>query len=117
MEWIEIEPSRVALVLEPAEWMFNPFGAVYGGITATVLDIVLGAALHTTFPAGTGYATNDLHVRYVRALTADSGRVKVSGAVVHAGRSHATVDGRVEIEASGKLLATSTAAFTILRPA
>jgi len=115
-EWVEIEPSRVALTFEPAEWMLNPFGAVYGGVTATALDILLGAALHTTLPAGSGYATNDLHVRYLRAITADTGRVFATGTVVHAGRRHATVEGRVEVEATGKLIATATAAFTVLRP-
>jgi uncharacterized protein (TIGR00369 family) len=115
-EWVEIEPSRVALAFEPAEWMLNPFGAVYGGVTATVLDILLGAALHTTLPAGSGYATNDLHVRFVRALTADSGRVLAAGTVVHAGRRHANVEGRLEAEATGELIATATAAFTVLRP-
>jgi hypothetical protein len=34
MEWVEVEPSRAALALEPAEWMFNPGGAVYGGVAA-----------------------------------------------------------------------------------
>jgi uncharacterized protein (TIGR00369 family) len=115
-EWVEIEPSRVALAFEPAEWMLNPFGAVYGGVTATAVDILLGAALHTTLPAGSGYATNDLHVRFVRAITADTGRVLATGSVVHAGRRHATIEGRVEVEATGKLIATATAACTILRP-
>jgi uncharacterized protein (TIGR00369 family) len=115
-EWTEVEPSRVTLVLAPGEWMFNPFGAVYGGLTSTALDIAMGAAIHTTLPAGSGYATNDLHIRYVRAMTADTGRVIVTGAVVHAGRRNATVEGRVEVEATGKLIATGTAAFTILRP-
>ena len=40
-EWTRIAPSRVTLVLEPGEWMFNPFGAVYGGLTSTVLDIAM----------------------------------------------------------------------------
>jgi uncharacterized protein (TIGR00369 family) len=115
-EWMEIEESRVSLAFEPAEWMLNPFGAVYGGVTATALDILLGAAIHTTLPAGAGYATSDLHVRYLRAMTPDTGRVIATGTVVHAGRRNATVEGRVEAEATEKLIATATAAFTILRP-
>ena len=115
-EWVGIEPSRVALVFEPAEWMFNPFGAVYGGLTATVLDIALGAAIHTTLPVGTGYATSDLQMRYVRAMSADTGRVTVTAGVVHSGRRNAIAEGRVEAEATGKLIAAATAAFTILRP-
>lgn len=116
IEWVEIEPSRVVVALEPAEWMFSPLGALFGGITATLLDTALGAAVHTTLPAGTGYATSDLHVRYIRAMNADTGRVIATGAVVHAGGRHATAEGRVEVAATGKLIATGTAGCTILRP-
>jgi uncharacterized protein (TIGR00369 family) len=117
-EWVEVEPARVALVLEPAEWMLNPIsGALWGGISATVLDIVLGAAIHTTLPAGTAYATSDLHTRYVRPVTAETGRLMASATVLHTGRTHATPAGRIEVEATGKLIATATAGLTILRPA
>ena len=75
-----------------------------------------GAAVHTTLPAGTGYATSDLHTRYIRAMNAGTGRVIVTGAVVHAGRRQATAEGRVEAEATAKLIATGTASFAILRP-
>jgi uncharacterized protein (TIGR00369 family) len=115
MEWVEIEPSRVALALEPAEWMFNPVGAIHGGIAATLLDTVLGSAVHTTLPAGTSYATTDLHIRYLRAMNTATGRVIATGTVAHAGRRQATAEGRVEVEATGKLIATGTAGCAILR--
>jgi uncharacterized protein (TIGR00369 family) len=115
-EWLEIEASGVKATFEPAEWMFNPFGAVYGGVIATPLDVVLGAAVHTALPTGTGYATSDLHVRYLRAITASTGRVFITGSVVHCGRRHAIAEARVTAEATGKLLATATADCTILRP-
>jgi uncharacterized protein (TIGR00369 family) len=114
-EWVEVEDSRVAVAFEPAEWMFSPFGTVWGGLTATLLDIVLGGAIHTTLPAGTGYATSDLHVRYVRAMTPDTGRVVATGTAIHSGRRHASAEGRVEVEATGKLIATGTAGCPILR--
>jgi uncharacterized protein (TIGR00369 family) len=106
----------VALAVEPAEWMFSPLGTVWGGLVATVLDTVLAAAIHTTLPAGTGYATSDLQVRYLRPLTADSGRAIATATVVHAGRRHATAEGRVEGEENGGLIATGTTGCTILRP-
>ena len=115
MQWVEIGPERVVLRLEPAEWMFTFLGAVHGGITATALDTVLGSALHTTLPAGTAYATSDLQIRYLRALTPDAGSVMASATVVHAGRRYATAEGRVEVEATGKLIATGTAGFAMLR--
>lgn len=116
VEWLEVEPSRATLSFEPAHWMFSPFGAVYGGITATLLDTVLGAAVHTTLPAGVGYATTDLHVRYLRPLTAGTGPVIAAGAVVHAGSRHAVAEGRVEVEATRELIATGTAGCPILKP-
>ena len=117
MEWVELQPSRAVLSLEPAEWMLNPIGVIHAGIAATLLDTVLGCAVHSTLPAGTGYATSDLHIRYLRAMNADAGRVIATGTVDHAGRRHATAEGRVEVEATGKLIATGTAGCTILPPA
>ena len=49
-------------------------------------------------------------------MTADTGRVTAIAEVAHAGRRHATAEARVEVEATGDLIAISTAAFTILRP-
>lgn len=116
VEWLEIEPARAVLALEPADWMSNGLGAIHGGITATLLDTVFGAAIHTTLPAGIGYATTDLHTRYIRPMNAGTGRVIATAAAVHTGRSHATAEGRVEAEATGKLIATGTTSCTILRP-
>lgn len=115
MEWIEIEPARVKLALEPTEWMSNLLGGAHGGIAAALLDTALGGAIHTTLPPGTGFATTDLHVRYLRAMTLEPGRVIASAAVIHSGRRHATAEGRVEVEATGKLIAAGTAGCAILK--
>ncbi len=53
--------------------MYNPIGSVHGGVAATLLDSSLGCAIHTVLPAGARYTTTDLHVHYVRAMTADDG--------------------------------------------
>jgi acyl-coenzyme A thioesterase PaaI-like protein len=46
--------------------------------------------VHSTLPAGVGYATTDLQVRYVRGITRDTGRILCEGTVVHRGRTMAT---------------------------
>ena len=115
IEWVELESGRAVISLEPATWMVNPIGVIHGGIAATLLDTVLACAIHSTLPAGTGYATSDLHIRFLRALTTDTGRVIATGTVVHSGRRHATAEGRVEVEATGKLIATGTTGCTILQ--
>jgi uncharacterized protein (TIGR00369 family) len=113
MDWLEVEEGRAVASLEPAEWMFNQIGAVHGGISATLLDLTLGAAVHSKLPARTALATTDLHTRYVRPLMAGAGRMIATGFVVHKGRRQATAEGRIVAEESGKLIATATAAYSI----
>jgi uncharacterized protein (TIGR00369 family) len=116
MQILEVEPGRVVFGLEPAEWMYNPIGSVHGGIAATLLDTCMGCALHSTLDAGTGWATSDLHVRYIRPMTLDTGRVLAEGRVVHAGRRSATAESYIRAERDGTLIAHATCGFTIMRP-
>src|SRR5947209_16536153 len=115
MEWLEVSEGRVVLALDPAQWMFNPLGMIHGGVAATLLDTALGSAVHTTLPPATGYATTDLHIRYLRAMNVETGRVVATATAVHSGRRNATAEGRIEAEATGKVIATGTAGCTILR--
>ena len=105
MEVVEVEKGRVIFALTPGFQHYNPIGLVHGGITATLLDSAMGCAVHTTLEPGQGYGTLDLSTRFVRPLTADTGRILCEGVVVHRGRSTATTEGRVWAEESGKLLA------------
>ncbi len=114
MEGVEVREGRAVFALTPAEWMYNPIGSVHGGVAATLLDQCMGAAIQTTLPAGTGYATSDLHVRYLRAMSASTGRVRAEGTVTHAGRRQATAEGRLVAEETGTLLATATTGCLVL---
>ncbi len=114
MDIVEVEEGRAVFALTPAEWMFNPIGSVHGGIAATILDSCLGCAVQSTLPAGVAYTTSDLQVRYLRAMSAETGRVLAEGTVVHAGRRQATAEARLVVEASGKLIATATTGCLVL---
>jgi uncharacterized protein (TIGR00369 family) len=104
-EIVEAERGCAVFALRPAEWMYNPIGMVHGGIAATILDSCMGCAVHTTLPAGVGYTTTDLQVRYIRAMGEATGRVLAEGRVVHRGRRTATAEGRVFVESDEKLIA------------
>jgi uncharacterized protein (TIGR00369 family) len=108
-----VEEGRVIFAVTPAEWMYNPIGSVHGGVAATLLDSSLGCAVHTVLPEGARYTTTDLHVHYVRAMTAETGRVLAESSVVHAGRKLATAEGRLYAEADGKLFAHATTSCLI----
>jgi uncharacterized protein (TIGR00369 family) len=87
---------------------------VHGGLAATLIDSATGCAVHTTLPAGTGYTTTDVQVRFVRPITRDTGRIECVGEVVHRGRTMATAEAR--LTAGDKLLAHGTASLLILPP-
>lgn len=105
MEMVEVEEGRVVFAATPRAEHYNPIGSVHGGFAATLLDSVMGCAVQTTLPAGSGYTTLELSINYVRPMSADTGRVRAEGTIVHGGRRMATAEGRLVSEESGKLLA------------
>jgi uncharacterized protein (TIGR00369 family) len=114
MSLVEVQEGRAVFAVEPAEWMYNPIGSVHGGIAATLLDSCMGCAIHSTLPAGVGYATSDLQIRYARGITLDTGRIVAEGTVVHGGRRLATAEGRLTAQDTGKLLAHATTACVLI---
>jgi uncharacterized protein (TIGR00369 family) len=111
-----VERGRVVFAMEAAEWMYNPIGSVHGGIAATILDSCLGCAIHTVLDVGTRYTTTDLHVRYIRPMSADTGRVLAEGTVTHSGRRIATAEGRLVSVRGETLFAHATTGCAILVP-
>ena len=47
----DVEPGKVSFRLVPDESHFNLLGMVHGGAIATLLDTVLGCAVHSVLPA------------------------------------------------------------------
>jgi uncharacterized protein (TIGR00369 family) len=113
-EITHVERGRVVFACEPAEWMYNPIGSVHGGIASTLLDSALGCSVHTVLDAGVRYTTSDLHVRFVRSMRADTGRVLADCHVVHSGRRIATAEGKLYAEADETLFAHGTTSCLIL---
>ena len=115
MEVESVEEGVVVFALEPATFQYNPIGSVHGGIYATLLDSACGCAVHSTLPAGTGYTSLDLSVKFLRRIDVDTGRVRCTGWVVHAGGRTALARAEITDE-RGRLLAEATSSCLILRP-
>jgi uncharacterized protein (TIGR00369 family) len=107
MSIAEVEVGRVVMCLTPAEYHYNPIGSMHGGILATLLDSVMGCAVHSTLPKGRGYTSLEIKVNYVRAVTNESGKLSAEGKVVHAGRRSAVAEAKV-VDARGRLCATAS---------
>ena len=111
---VEVEPGKAVFASTPGEYHYNPLDTVHGGFGATLLDSAMGCAVHSTLAAGDAYTTLELKVNYLRPLTHATGLVRGLGMVVHAGRTTALAEGRIE-DANGKLYAFATSTCLIKR--
>jgi uncharacterized protein (TIGR00369 family) len=115
MRMAEADPGRVVFELEPAEQHYNPIGSVHGGVYATLLDSAAGCAVHSMLPAGVGYTSLDLTVKFVRPVTDRTGPVRAIGTVRHLGRRTALAEAEL-LDQNNKLCATAVSSLLILRP-
>ncbi|CAM3474751.1 PaaI family thioesterase [Kibdelosporangium persicum] len=114
LDLIEVETGRVVFAVKPAEYMYNGSGIVHGGFTASMMDSAAGCALHTTLPAGVGYTSLDLSVKFLRAITEQSGAIRCVGTLAHVGRRTALAEARMT-DATDRLLASATSSLMIFR--
>ena len=109
----ELDEGRAVFIGEPGEEHYNPIGVVHGGYASTILDSALGCAVHTTCPAGVGYTSQTLEVKYLRPITRDTGAVRAEAEVIHRGRKTAVAEAKLTAVESGKLLASGTSTCLI----
>ena len=101
------EPGVVVMYSTPRLRHYNPIGSVHGGYAATLLDSVMGLAVHTMLPPGSGYTTLEFKVSFIRGMTKDTGVVRSEGRTLNVGRRAATAEARIT-DAQGRLLAHAT---------
>jgi acyl-CoA thioesterase len=96
----------------PEQKFDNAQGRTHGGFVATLIDTVMGYAVATKLPEGTGYGTIDLNVKFVRKIDVDTGLLTATATVLHAGRTMLTANARV-VDAAGKLYAHGSGSFLV----
>jgi uncharacterized protein (TIGR00369 family) len=112
---VQVEQGYAAFVATPKFDYYTSLGSVHGGFAATLLDLCMSSAVHSTLQAGYSYATLEIKINYVRAITADTGEVRAEGRVVHSGEQIATAGGRL-LDSAGVLYAHGTTTCLILSP-
>jgi uncharacterized protein (TIGR00369 family) len=96
----------------PTSDMANPFGNVHGGVIATVIDEVTGAAVMTSIESPSA-PTVSLQVEYLYGI-AIGDTYTIMGDIVRIGRTMAIVDARI-LNEEGKVFARGTCIFQIPR--
>jgi uncharacterized protein (TIGR00369 family) len=109
---VEAEPGKVVFTCQPDGSVYNPNGGVHGGLVCTLLDSVVGLAVHSTLPAGKAYTSIEIKVNYLKAVRLDTGPLTATGTVVKAGSRVGFTEGFVT-DASGAIVATATSTLLI----
>ena len=112
MRAVSADEGTVTFTCEPDESAYNPLGMVHGGLVCTLLDTVLGCAVHTTLPKGVGYTSMEIKVSYLRPVYAGTGELTAVGTVTKPGRRAAFAEGTVH-DAAGKLVATASSTLLV----
>ena len=89
----------------------NSRGEIHGGAQGSLLDIALSQALRSVLPPGSKVATISLTTNH---LAAGHGSLVAYAQVVKAGRSVATVEGRIEDD-QGTVVACALGTFRVWR--
>jgi uncharacterized protein (TIGR00369 family) len=110
-----VEPGRVVFELTPAEFQYNPIGSVHGGVYATMCDSACGCAVQSMLPAGAGYTSQDLTIKFLRPVTVATGTLQCEGTVIHLGSRTALAQASLT-DSQGKLYAHATSSCLIFRP-
>ena len=111
---IEVEQGRAVVTAEPNDAHLNPYGAVHGGLAATLLDSCMGLAVHSTLDKGFGQTTVEFKISLTRPITPESGRIRAEGTVLSSGRRIGTAQGRLT-DGKGRLLAHGTTTCLIFQ--
>lgn len=111
-----VESGHAVFELDPAEYHYNPFATVHGGILSTLLDSTMTSAVITTLPSGKTCSTVEIKVNFIRPVTAETGVLRCEARPVHVGRRLATVEGHLRNK-EGKLIAHGISTCSIIRVA
>jgi uncharacterized protein (TIGR00369 family) len=110
----EIEAGRAVFELEPAEYHYNPFATVHGGIACTLLDTTMTASVLSTLPIGVSCSTLDIKVTFFRAITVDTGTVRCEAKILHSGNRITTAEATL-MDDQGKSYAHAVGTCMIFR--
>ena len=111
---VSVDQGFAAFELQPAEYHYNPFGTVHGGIASTLLDTTMTAAVMTTLERGESCTTVEINVNFIRPITVQMGVIRSEAELLHRGDRMATASGGI-FDAGQQLLAHAATTCMIFK--
>ena len=109
-----LSDGMAAFEMRASADQYNPNGVVHGGAISSLADSAMGFAVFTTCGPGETFTTAELHVNFIKAVTADSGMLRSTGRVVHRGQQLAVAEAEV-FDQQNQLVARASSTNVILQ--
>jgi uncharacterized protein (TIGR00369 family) len=118
MRFIAVTDGSATFEMPATSQLYNPNNVVHGGAITSLADSAMGFAVFSTLAAGETFTTAELHVNFLKAVTAESGMLRSIGRVVQRGQQVAVAEADV-LDQQNQLIARAGSTNIILqrRPA
>src|ERR1700716_957241 len=83
MRFIAVTDGSATFEMPSSSHLYNPNNVVHGGAITSLADSAMGFAVFSTLAPGETFTTAELHINFLKAVTADSGTLRAIGRVVH----------------------------------
>lgn len=104
--------ASVTLSMPASPWFCSAFGTFYGGALSALADAAINAAVMTTLPPASSFATLDLKMNFLRPVMPDGRDLVARATVEQRGRTIAVSTARID-DADGKRVAMATGSAMI----
>lgn len=109
---VEVGPGTATAEIEVRPELRHAFGAVHGGVVATLIDHVLGAAVFPAVPMGTWPATLEFKLNYLSAVR--DGVIRATSQMLVLRKRTAVV--QVDVTNDGRPVATALGTISLNPP-
>lgn len=110
----KVDDGYAVFELNPAEYHYNPFATVHGGILSILLDTTMTASVLSTLPKDISCTTVEIKVNFIKPVTAKTEVIRCEAKPIHIGKRLATVEGRLK-DKNGELFAHATSTCSIFK--
>src|SRR6202165_1739852 len=114
MRFTAVSDGSATFEMPAASELYNPNNIVHGGALTSLADSAMGFAVFSTLLPGENFTTAELHVNFIKAVTADSGMLRSIGRVVHRGQQIAVAEAEI-LDPQNQLIARASSTHVILQ--
>ena len=114
MRFIAVSDGSATFEMPATTELYNPNNVVHGGAIASLADSAMGFAVFSTLLPGENFTTAELHLNFLKAVTADSGMLRSIGRVVHRGQQIAVAEAEI-VDQQNQLIGRASSTNVIMQ--